>query len=800
MKKYLSIILTLVMALGFSSAVAAADTAASAASYPYLYLNFEDSANPGVTNTKVSWAEGGAQGSGGSLYATGYDFAINVPSGYDLITKYPTKFSAWVKLDTTKTKLKDNYDKAGFIMFGPSTTKDSWFANTGLIVKSGLGLNSGEWVYFETTFTWDGKMMTEDGGVYDNSKFLNGKSCHLWPRIGDVDAGKPENAIAADSPTQDICYWLDDIRMEPLVTATAEEDGEEGVTTLFSSSFDSDVAGVGMVSYSAEAGADGKAGVAKCVATEGQYTQITLGQQYMKYNKLYRTTVKMKAVDDATVGKTVRLIYGRNKRLDKVNDPLWYAGDWSGYEHTVSDKTLTKDWQTFTFYIKRDVKTFDESTILPMFRVGKDKEAFQVLVDDIELVEFDNPANGDFEWEKEDAVITHLKDERYMTTPTDYERYGKFFGWFENGVDVTVSNDVDTAGGSEGTQSAMITAIEADGAISQGVFIPQDEETEIRFRAKASGSTVGKNVQVKLDRAVENKSDKDLYEVPDTEMLGENLTLTDEWQEFKIPYTFKVTTPSDVADGVGPRQPILSFVIENGAVGDTYYIDDLEIGEPVVEDESYDISYVDTASVSGDCIVGSTLSIDYSCVIDDRLEGGTNFVRVITKTAAGELQDSVIADSTGHVDYVVPESVKDKELYLDILPVTGNGLTGAAYRISVGTVKALYEISSKAVVGTNDDVTATVTVLNNDPTGERLKLFLAAVAYDTHGRAVRMESESLDVAADGEPDTGICTVLTTVKEGFSDVDCVKVYLWGGSSVFDTDMTPYDDVITVKIEK
>lgn len=799
MKRYLSIIITLVMALGFSGAltVQAADDAAT---YPYLYLNFEDSANPGVTHANVSWSEGGAQGTSGSLYAKNYDFGINIPSGLDLMTKYPTKFSAWIKLDTTKTKLKASYDRAGFVVFGPTTTKSAtWFANPSLILVDGLGLNSGEWVYMETIVTWDGKMMGDDAGYYDNDKFLAGTSCYFWPRVGDVGGGKVANAVAEDSPTQDIYYWLDDIRMEPILSNTEEED--TSVNVLKTATFDNGIeSGIGSVTHSNEIGPDGNAGVAVFNSTEGSYSQLTLDNLPMKYNKLYRTTVKMKAANDETVGAKLRLIYGRSSRLDLTNDPLNRAGDYDGYEHTYADKTLTKDWQTFTFYIKRDVKTFDEKAILPMLRVGNDRAASSVLVDDIEVAEIKNPANGDFEWKKEDYVITHLKPTG-NTSLTDYERYGTFFGWFEDGVTTEVSTDVDTAGGSEGTQSAKITATEANGAISQGVYLPKNEEVEIRFRAKAEGSTVGKNIQVKLDRAVEQKDAKDLYEVPDTEMLGENLTLTDEWQEFKIPYTFAVTEPSGLEANVGPRQPFLSFVIENGAMGDTYYIDDLEIGEAKVETETYDLSYVDEASVSGNCIVGETIHLDYSCVVDTKLESGTNFIRVITKdgSGSGELMDSVIADSTGSVDYVVPESVKNKEVYFDILPVTQDNRVGITKRLTVGTAKALYEVSEPTASfdTENNSATGTFTAVNNDPNGNDLKLFITVVAYDKNGRAVRMESKNVVVASGEQTTEPIkCTVSMATKEGFSEIACAKVYVWGGSSVFDTDMTPYTDVKTV----
>ncbi|MFR8974427.1 MAG: hypothetical protein ACLVG9_00275 [Eubacteriales bacterium] len=165
MKKYISLALVLGMLLTVVGIIPAEAKAYEA--YPYIYSDFEDPSSLSElksTQNDMEWVEGGAGGSAGALHITQKaagtdgkgamsDHYFFVPDAHFMVNgKF--KMSAWVKLDTAKTKLaKTNF---GFAFWGPAYDKSGqknptrWM--TGWTVDNEK-FNNGEWVYVEKLLT-----------------------------------------------------------------------------------------------------------------------------------------------------------------------------------------------------------------------------------------------------------------------------------------------------------------------------------------------------------------------------------------------------------------------------------------------------------------------------------------------------------------------------------------------------------------------------------------------------------------------------------------------------------------------
>ena len=99
--------------------------------------------------------------------------------------------------------------------------KSTWI-NMETFASKNLNLNSGEWVYVEKYFIWDGTMF--DKGKYDEEK--SAAISRICPRVGAYSGGVVDDGLAEDSPTRTISYWIDNLILEPAIEMP-EEPGEE---------------------------------------------------------------------------------------------------------------------------------------------------------------------------------------------------------------------------------------------------------------------------------------------------------------------------------------------------------------------------------------------------------------------------------------------------------------------------------------------------------------------------------------------------------------------------------------------
>lgn len=829
MKKYISLALVLGMLLTVVGIIPAEAKAYEA--YPYIYSDFEDPASIADLSTGQNdskWEAGGAGGSAGALHITQQnkgtgpmqDHQFKIPDAHFLL-EGKFKMSAWVKLDTTKTKLKDQ--TFGFAFWAPATHPEQGTSTsrwmTGWTVADDR-FNSGEWVYVEKIIdSWNGAMnsgWTMDPDAEGTFQF--------GVRLGNVGAGTFGGAVAEDSPSQtELSWYLDDFIIEPVLDpyeagSEPEEPEEKDPNVLVDVDFSkqlSDYGGAvsvpaGFGTWNEGAGSDGKPGYAsiKKPNSEGNtYAQIQTGFLPLRYNKLYKISFDAKADDDATVGSYMKVIADRASTIDP-NDPYYK------YQFIKTPVKLTKDWQHHEVYMTRQVKAFVEKDTAFLFRCCNDafkdlgatdngRQAASFSVDNLKVETFDAPANGDFEWLKGDIPTT--EEDKDGDNPNDSKKYGTFYSWFQSGAAVEASSDVPAE--SVGKRSAKITVNEANGGVNQGVYIANNTENEISFWAKGEGASVGKNIQVKLDRAVEKKDATDLYDVPDTELLGTDLKLTDTWTKYTIPYSPKFTT-TGTDNTLGPRQPFMSFVVDGGASGLTYYLDDVAIRKKAAtepEPTGYPLPYATNLTLESTNVVNgtATFSYEFQTEIEDVYEG-KSVVRVIKELEDGKsVTLAQLTGSTNVFEYVIPEAAIGGTLRFEIMPFTEGSETsapvaGAVYKIKADDmVKTAFTITP--TLGKFDAASGSITgslfVENNKADDSDMNMFLAIILYDEDNGVVRFDSKPISVTK-GNSDTITLSVTTADDPELKPIVKAKAFVWGGTGIFDTDMVSYADVIEV----
>lgn len=812
MKKYISLALVLGMLLTVVGIIPAEAKAYEA--YPYIYSDFEDPASIADLSTGQNdskWEAGGAGGSAGALHITQQskgtgpmqDHQFKVPDAHFLV-EGKFKMSAWVKLDTAKTKLKDQ--TFGFVFWAPAThatekpSSARWM--TGWTVADDR-FNSGEWVYVEKIIdSWNGAMnsgWTMDPDAEGTFQF--------GARLGSVGAGTFGGAVAEDSPSQtELSWYLDDFIIEPVLDEYVPEADEPKDNYLvnmdFSSSklIDYGITNGASLSYKEEAGADGKPGYISRVAPLKTYADVVVKALPFKYNKLYKFSFRAKADDVDSVGSRIQICMMRNNRLDRTNDTAY-----GNYQYLYTPNDMTTEWKYYETYMALNIRSFDESPVAVQFRAGnierakaasvnEGQEGVSFSMDDIKIEEFNTPANGDFEWLKSDIPVTSGS----LGGNDDSHKYGTFYSWFQNGVTVEESSDVPTK--SAGERSAKITTTEADGRISHGVFIDNNVESEIKFWAKGEGDSVGKSIQVKLDRAVAKKDPNDVYVVPDTELLGENLVLEADWKEYTIPYNSAFPTPTGANANAGPRQPFMSFVVDGGAAGLTYYMDDVAIAPKEAPKPDYQLPYATNLSLDSTNVVGGTATFRYEFQTElEEVFEENSVVRVMKELADGtSVTLAQLSAATNVYEYLIPETAIGGTLRFEIMPFTDGGVAGAVYKISADDmVKTAFTITP--TLGEFDAASGSITgslfVENNKADDSDMNMFLAIILYDEDNGVVRFDSKPISVTK-GNSDTITLSVTTADDPELKPIVKAKAFVWGGTGIFDTDMVSYADVIEV----
>ncbi len=819
MKKIISFVLSLGMMLSMLSIIPA--EAAIVENYPYIYEDFETGRGT-ASGSVATWVGDGAgvDGTNGALYfnmtkdATDANFELLDSS----IMTGKVKMSAWVKLDTTKTKLKDGAS-FGFVFWAPGTlngvvTPTRWM--TSWTVKKD-NFNSGEWVYVEYILNnWNGIM----NGNYVYTPEHPGANIQFAPRLGSPGDGKLASALAADSPTQELCWYLDDFIIEPITEpyGAEEEEEEKDPAVLVDVDFSQP-----MSAYNSQLSVGQSLGAVEngyfhFQSSGNEYNNIDIKTMPIKYNKVYKFSFRAKANDAATTDGYLKLIAIR-KGFQDANDPFYYYQFVRCMDtETGEEMKLTTEWRDYECYFTRQVKAAYHKPLTFMFRaydpdmIGQygdsGREPVNFDVDDIKLVELPTVTNGDFEWLKND-IVTTLEDSNMNNN--DSKLYGTFYGWRD--VNATVA----VAEGHTGARSAKITVNAQGGHAEQGVYFVNGSQNVIKFWAKGEGNSVGKNIQIKLDRDVTTMDPNDVYGV-DTEIIGENLVLTDDWQEYTVRYDLNAAVPAGADPNAEPRSPFMSFLVDGGAAGLTYYVDDIAVEAYIPPAPPHPYPYVTDMAVSGTPLVGEVINFTYlynSEVETEEMEEGYSHIRVVKelpdgkKVYLGEMTSEKPAEGEGFVpkysyDYVVTDAAVGGKIKFEVMPFSigdseGNGVVYGSIYTSEATdmVKPSYVISPAldAFDEANGSITGTLQIENNKLEGDSIDVFLAIVLYDANGGIIRYDSKPISVGANSTDNIAL-SVATANVEGLAPVAYAKAFVWGGSGIFDTDLVTYAETITV----
>lgn len=756
------------------------------ASVHYTFDEAEDinsfSSKMGYTITAANTGYNGSAGSAYMTHASGFGRYRLSANCAETLVGNKAKISFMLKLDTTKTKMQDAVT-VQFVIFGTDANNASATVDHYNFTTGAYNFNSGNWVKVEYFVNnWNG--ITSNGNkVLDTTKPIT-----IEPRLMN---GQHDSVIAATgSPTTTIAYWFDDFKIEPCNNITFYKDAS-ATTNIFTSG----------ASRNTGAGCDGQAGYYAATADARIAEKINL-----KANTLYKISLYAKANGTTAVGKNLNaMIVHSGSRLDKTNDSInasvYPAPYWGGdvYQYVRFDKTLTADWQYMEIYVKRNVSTFVDQKMEIRFRSGNSSSGSEGAydMDNIKVETVGEPiTNGDFEDVKgapggipQTIYPPNGSGQDYMGSNDDYLRYGNFYGWMENNV--TVTSDASVRPGSTGSKSAKIVTTGADAEIKQGIFVQNETEKVFKFWAKGEGESIGKSIQVKLNRTVPSVDSEDIYTVPNVELLGENLTLTGDWQQYTIPYapdfTYTGTLASNENNTVIPRLPFFSIVVDGGATGMTYYLDDVTF-----EDYSTELipPTVTGLTYTGPQVKGKTLTQSFNFVSFNGGAPGTYFVRVCEIKANG--QEATLAITPVLSQFTIPETAAGSTLRFDFLPAeyTASGdLYGDFVSYTTDVIRETsITITPSFGSWSEDSITGHIYAEEIDPEAEDLDLLFIVAIYDANDCLMKYEVLPIEVEA-GEPAVDLPLSINAVglsTYGFASAAKAKAFVWGGTGNADTD--------------
>ncbi len=811
MKKILSLFISLSLLLSAFCCIPA--KANLYEGYPYLSLDFEDSdsveklQSAGVLggNLGSTWKAGGAAGSKGCVTVTDKvhwgSENIYLPKPLTIGRTY--RMSMWVRVNLDDFEGKTAavnvilYTKSA--VSGGSAYKS--VSLTGTITPN-------TWSYVSGEFLWDGYAHDEKGGVTTSvdpdapvrvCPRMDSTGSTLYMRLKNTDKYKNDTSFA-------LSYDMDDIIIEPVPVEKEKCDDSFALAADFEGGKTHGLGGVNSVVEDAERG---KVGYGKF--NMGSFASIT-AYDAIKVNHMYKVSAWIKRIDDLCVygGDTTQVFCFGNPedRVDYTNiapSIKWPAS------YAKNRITCQNQWTYFEWYIKYEARTFDAYHPSVGFRIGnlaasKDKtgrgeiglEGVEVYIDDFMIQDLGLVTNGDFE-QGETSVyrITETKQE----TKTD-----AVLGWATSDATTAASNDVRADAETESTKSMQVNITADGGKAYQGVFLENNKDYKISFWAKgedlADGET--KPMNLVLNRKVPTVHASDVYEVPDYEIISGDWLLTNEWRKYECTYEMAFTSSVTPTGNTVPRMPFLYLEVDGNKAGTKFLVDDFEIVDAnyVAPDTRYPYPRVELVDLEAGAAFmdGAKVTFVYDFISEvDHMEG-RSVIRILSSSdnENWSILDHIIADY-GFAEYIIPKETIGRYLKAEILPVDENdGVyeVGDMLPVEMGLVRPSAIIS--ATLGefdtANGTITGTLLIENNKLDGDSIDVFLAIVLYDANGGIIRYDSKPISVGANSTDNISL-SVATANVEGLAPVAYAKAFVWGGTSILDTDMTPYAEVLT-----
>lgn len=502
------------------------------------------------------------------------------------------------------------------------------------------------------------------------------------------------------------------------------------------------------------------------------------------YNRAYKIGMWARAdfAEGATGGDVCIIAYNTNGNKTDSRISKWPT--------TSSGKTLTEDWQYYEWIYFRGLNTMGERADAKVeFRAYLNKGAGSyVYMSDMSI---------------EPLSIPYQEAVNYGAVDKDAAIENA--GWsFEDETKLEKDESFATA----------YRMIETSDSLKQHVQMKNNKKYRISFRAKAesyvdengAAVNIGSDVQsvpvfAVLDRSgntnyigdwEENAGNSDTpsydYQYVSGEALTENdawsaaqatenphWELTDEWQRFSGVYIWNYK-------GNNYRMPLLGFSIgdpQNPAVA-TWSIADVKI-----EEVTGSVGKVQNFNIDGDMIVGTKMSLSYDYE-NPEAEEGISYVRILTGSdSAGWITRDVLKASELR-GYTIPEEFGG-QIKVEILPIDYNGNVGILYS-EILTVEKVFEITAENVKWKADSISGEVKFTENR-SGVTNKEYIIVTCLYTADNTMLSTYQSVPVKiSTGDKITESFSVPTDGTAAKA-----RIFVWGGTDVFNTDMIAYTDL-------
>lgn len=776
-KKLCSVVAVIAIFVMAISPVMAADTSAFKRELNTFDDNTSLSSLNGGTTYYVYNAEEGVDGRQGRLCVPA---ASDVNTGFvygsimDTDKKY--KISMWVKkADVTEAKIY------ALVMLNGATVevtaKGSSANEVGSILADKSPWTSGstyvisdEWTKYETIIDMSSDIFT----LGSSSKVKISSYSAFQIRL------RGSGAYYVDNLSVEPCYDYTEVEEQTEATGNYTE-GEEilnsrrTIATRYSTTI-----GLGQSSAQSlvSAGTDvtidnNGRGTVKFGGKTGDMAFVAIsasGERYVRFqghndgygyiNKLndrtvYQVKIRMKTpefVIDSSITDSkyhissngvVKVKTGTNGKIGStMSMSISRANSAEGYipVHFTSPTILTTDWVDYTGYVYFNPASPITWDATPMMQVTVPGNAGIFYVDEISIkpLEYDDgnlAINGDFSLTKGNKAIFYDGADYTVSSDATYGNY------------LTVSNEA-----TEKTMPEML--IQAQNGDTRSISFYAKGEAASTLTAKAGGVA----------------------------LTPENSTLTTEWTKYEYTYT---------ADDANENLVISSDV--------NFSVADVKITAPVTPVLDVFTSF----DVAGTVAETHTLDISYTYPTNTQ---SSYFVRV----SRGDETNGYLPVYESETDeprvenYHITEADIGKKLMVEVLVIQSGEIKAVKYTTDV-VAPAL--VISPAIVGWNQTthkISATVDVANNRAGGDALKLFAVMVLVGENEKVLNLvESGGITVPA-GEPgyiDFDMDDMVGVSAGNLQGIapEYAKLYVWEGTSLFDTTMTPYTDEVLYTLQ-
>ena len=386
-------------------------------------------------------------------------------------------------------------------------------------------------------------------------------------------------------------------------------------------------------------------------------------------------------------------------------------------ENILSSITLGTDWKRIKLYYKYN-DTSDTGTHRLIFRPSDDTDA-------------SNAMNYYY-----DEVSVRPITENEAILNGDFEYDASLW----NGNNAALSISSDTPGDTQ--QALKVEMEQADGSPAQNVSLKAGQSYTLYFWVKSEDSEFG--IVPKIgDQA-----------------LGEPLTAGLDWNRYSVIYT----PEEDIVD-----QPF-AFEAADGTTH-TYLLDEIqfETSRPKAEN----------ITVSGNALVGETISIDYdfeNAGISE--EGNSRYrIRMADDVFFSEYANGTVQSGTP-IELELTETFENKTLAIDITPVDADGNTGKMETVLLPKVKKAFEtqIAFEGILEPNGTLKPSASIVNNLSEDKVVTVIMAV--YDGNGTMCGVVADQQSLAQLGGKADFVFDKAVTLPNDVTGYTA-KIMIWEG---------------------